>query len=735
MPAIRIVRWSNSYFACLLLGAACSRASHPAEATQPQVTLSDSAVRTTNDDATSEPAVGEDASSAHAASSSPDTGTPRDGGTDRNRGPESERGPEAGANSPRDSGAPGVVDAIHAPALSITVYPPSSSIALGAKQKFSATVTGTSDTRISWEVEETTGCGSIDNGGTYSGPPSSAVSACHVKATLQSDASVSGSATIFLVSASGTAQGCAAEPLRSTGQIHYVCDCQTGADSKCVAGNDSNNGLESSSPLQSFSKAASVFGSLRAGDTVAFCRGGRWNLSKGSGFSNSGCQKTNTCDVRDYGPPWADGSEAKPSIWLNGGSGGSTLMTFIHAAQHFEGYRVLNLDLHGTGKDNGLFFYNETTDVDLCNLTMDGFATSVQMGGGDSPAFGVQSNIVLRGSRVTNNTDIAYLATCDFCAVEDNYFDNNGVRSATTHTIYFASQAYKVGGQWVVHTSHGLRLARNEIHHSAQQCLGAPVVVHGRHEDVVIENNVIDASSAADDCWGPGVGCGGYGYGCWFRNTVIRGNTFRNLGNVGTDNSQCTGCTIENNLFVMNRGGTAVTLGGTKPRPAGDSTYNEWDGAVDDSTNNAIVRNNTFYLADASTAASAIEVFSGTGHVIENNAIMFAGGKSSSDACYRLPSNPATVLASADYNVCNITAGVGWLSYPPKYGTSLADWQAAGFEKHGQQRDPMFSNAPASFLPAKVSPLVNAGDAGQSPTDDLTHKQRDSQPDIGAFEL
>jgi hypothetical protein len=534
--------------------------------------------------------------------------------------------------------------------------------------------------------------------------------------------------------AAHASQSCASEPLRSTGQIHYVCDCQSGADGKCTAGSDNNNGLSPSSPLQSFSKAASTFRSMKAGETMALCRGGRWNVKTGAGFANSACQKASTCDLRDYAPPWGDGSESLPSVWLDGGSAGATLMTFLHAAQHFEGFRVLNLDLHGSGTDNGIFFYNETTDVDLCNLTMDGFAISVQMGGGDSPTFGLQSNIVLRSSRITNNTNIAYLASCDHCAIEDSYFDNDGARSATTHSIYFASQSYKVNGQFVVHAPQGMRLSRSEIHYSTQQCRGAPVVVHGRHQDVVIENNIIDAASAADGCWGPGVGCGAYPYGCWFRNVSIRGNTFRNLGNVASDNSQCTGCTIENNLFVMNRGGTGVSLGNTPSRPTGDSTYTEWDGSPDDPTSNVTVRNNTFYIQDAASASYAISIYSGTGHVIENNAIAFAGGKVATSACYRLPSNPTATVAAADYNLCNLPAGGGWAAYAPKYGTPLADWQAAGFEKHALQTDPLLSNPPQSFVPAAGSPLIDAADASACPKDDLTGKLRDPKPDIGAFE-
>ena len=526
---------------------------------------------------------------------------------------------------------------------------------------------------------------------------------------------------------------CASEPLRNTGQTHYVCDCQAGADKRCVPGNDGNDGLAPATPLRSYAKGASAFSSMRAGDSVAFCSGGRWDLKSGAGWSNSLCRKNGTCDIRDYAPPWGTGNEAKPSIWIDGGSGGATLMTFIHPPQHFEGYRVLNLDLHGGTEDVAIFFFNQTTDVDLCNLTADGFGISVQISGGDNPG-GVSSRIVLRNSRITNNSNIAYLAVCDDCSVEDNFFDNNGARNGTTHTIYFASQAYDVGGQTVVHTSQGMRLSRNEIHYSAQPCLGAPVVIHGRHQDVVIEDNVLDAASASDQCWGPGVGCGGYPYGCWFRNAVIRNNIFRNLGNVGSDNSNCTGCTIENNLFVMNRNGTGISLGGNKPRPKGDASYTRWDGAPDDPTSSVVLRNNTIYFTKAVTSAAAITLFSGTGLVIENNAIAFAAGRHEDSACYRLNDEPRGLLAAADHNICFMPAGNAWASVHPDHRIDLAQWQAAGFDRHSKQTDPMFNNPPMNFVPASGSPLVNTADASNAPKDDLERKPRDLQPDLGAFE-
>ncbi len=533
----------------------------------------------------------------------------------------------------------------------------------------------------------------------------------------------------------GAAQSCASEPLRATGTVYYVCDCQPGASSKCVAGSDSNAGTTPAAPFQGFAKAASTFAKMAAGDTVALCRGGRWSAT-GGGFANPNCRKDNTCDLRDYAAPWADDSEPLPSVWINGGTSGGTLITFSHVPQHQEGFRVFNLDLHGTRTDTAIFFWNETTDVDLCNLSMDGFNTSVNMSGGDKPEFGIPANIVLRRSRITNNSNLGYIAVCDNCAVEDCYFDNNGVVNATTHSVYFASTVWSTGGKNVVHETVGMRLSRNEFHHSKVQCNGAPVVVHGRHKNVILENNTMDAVSATDGCWGLGVGCGGYPYGCWFKDAIIRGNTIRGLGNTGTENNNCSNCIIENNLIILDRSGNGITLGGERPREAGHAQYTRSDGQLDQPTTNAVVRNNTIQFTDKAVSGRGISVSSGTGHTLENNAIHFTVGKvgPSDNLCYGLPSNPTAAVTSVDYNVCEVPPGAHWTSAPDAGALSLEAWQLlSSMDKHSRMQDPMFSDL-ESCLPAAQSPLVNAGNPTHSPSVDINGRLRDSQPDIGALE-
>ncbi|HEY5285171.1 MAG TPA: hypothetical protein VIM14_20425, partial [Polyangia bacterium] len=250
-------------------------------------------------------------------------------------------------------------------AISIIVNPASPSVTLGVTQQFAATIEGGPSGGVDWQVQEGTPCGGVDGTGLYTPPASVPAGACHIVATLLSDATVSGSTLIYLVKAGNPGQACAAEPLRSTGQIHYVCDCQSGADSKCVPGSDNNAGTSPAAPLQTFSKAADAFSKMNAGDTVALCRGGKWT-GRGGSLANTKCKKDSTCDLRDYAPPWGNGSEALPSLWSSGTGNGVTMISFTHESAHYEGYRVLNLDMHGSSADTALFFWNETTDVDLC---------------------------------------------------------------------------------------------------------------------------------------------------------------------------------------------------------------------------------------------------------------------------------------------------------------------------------------------------------------------------------
>ena len=93
------------------------------------------------------------------------------------------------------------------PQVSVSISPPSANVPVGSTVQFTATVTGTSNTSVTWSVNGTTGgnsnVGTISTSGLYTAP--SAVPSTNpvtVKATSQADTSKSAPASVRIMSAS-----------------------------------------------------------------------------------------------------------------------------------------------------------------------------------------------------------------------------------------------------------------------------------------------------------------------------------------------------------------------------------------------------------------------------------------------------------------------------------------------------------------------------------------------------
>jgi hypothetical protein len=80
------------------------------------------------------------------------------------------------------------------PAVTVSVAPLTASLLINATQSFSATVTGTANTAVSWTVQEGAAGGSVTAAGVYTAPASAGV--FHVIATSQADTTKSASATV-----------------------------------------------------------------------------------------------------------------------------------------------------------------------------------------------------------------------------------------------------------------------------------------------------------------------------------------------------------------------------------------------------------------------------------------------------------------------------------------------------------------------------------------------------------
>ena len=513
----------------------------------------------------------------------------------------------------------------------------------------------------------------------------------------------------------------------NAGTIYYACDCGTGADTDCVAGDDGNAGTSPDAPWQTWEYARTQFANLEPGDSIAFCRGGGFDNdgTAGTRWVNGQCLADNPCVVRDYEPPWASGDEARPRINALAGQHGFALEDGGNS-NHEEGYTFLNLDLRGSGDGNGFFIYNDIDDVLICNVAIDGFSIGVHAAGSNPADAGSDARnerINVLNSSITNNPGQGWLGACNGCGVDYTYFDNNGSAQAVyNHNIYFSGASGEVAV--------GMHAIGNELNRSAivgGECAGVSFVVHGEHDGLLIENNLVreDVDAAGGGCWGIAVDTGYGGDPEQFRNIVIRGNRVVNVGNVAIGLDACEDCVVENNVIIQEQSFGARGI-----------AVPDRDREADDLPMTGVtVRNNSIYFGPDASGTGIYLGGEGTGHVLVSNAVYYAGtndGWNCLDLDLALSSYDAV-----DNNLCYFPNAPGgeWMN---GVGT-LADWQSSSsLDASSVVTDPGFvsTTGPDFDLSPEsdTSPLVDSGHPTLSSNTDLTGTDRDDSPDIGAYE-
>jgi len=522
-------------------------------------------------------------------------------------------------------------------------------------------------------------------------------------------------------SIAGAATACAEMPLPTKGTIYYACDCGAGADPSCQPGSDSNPGTSPDKPWQTYKKAQGQFAALAAGDTIAFCKGGSFSGDK-SAWVNASCRADNVCTVRDYTPSWAGSTTAMPKL-----TGASLSLANEGGSAHEEGYQFLNLEFDGPGSGTGLFIYNDVKDVLVCNVVLNGFEDAIDAESALTPlgagSDGFNARITVRGSQIINNSDMGWIGACDACALEYNYFDHNGGNSATQHSIYFEGQKDASGN---IHKSTGERIIGNEMHHSVQGsgtgCGGTIFVVHGQHDQMLIQGNLIteDAGKSQEGCWGISL-APAYDTAEGFTNVTILGNTVVNVGNEPIEVEACQNCVIEDNLVIDD-----------DPYGSGISVHpTSGSGGSNDLTLQAVqVLNNTVYQIGTEGVGITLGG-QGTNHVLAGNAVV--GTAKTQWTCLGLD-----LAASAYYSDHNLCWDAAEKSGAWTKDGALAAWQTkSGLDAHSLWADPMFKNAADSsydFTAQAGSPLLGAGDPAHGSTVDISGKARPSPPDIGAYQ-
>ena len=154
-----------------------------------------------------------------------------------------------------------------------------------------------------------------------------------------------------------------------------------------------------------------------------------------------------------------------------------------------------------------------------------------------------------------------------------------------THSIYLGGDRSQMGT--AIQTAQVI--SGNEVHPPAGTN-GTALVVHGNHSGTLIENNrlLFDLGQPQAGGWGIALrpGYGGQGMGERNANTIVRGNTVVNAGNLGIEVDVCQNCLIENNLVVNTQ---QFTVGIAVP----EQVFGTADAMA---ATNVTVRNNTTYL-------------------------------------------------------------------------------------------------------------------------------------------
>lgn len=504
---------------------------------------------------------------------------------------------------------------------------------------------------------------------------------------------------------------------------YYFSDCQAGADAMCVPGNDANPGTSPSAPKRSLTAANALLDKVSAGDQILLAKNGSWtSVTSAFWTGNNRGTATNHIVIADYAPTGYSGS-AKPLITLTGKKASCLVITNGGAIPvHKEGFTFKNIKCVGVGMNGiadatGINTYNDVSDVLLENLDISGFTLGVYPS--DGRVLGVVTkNLTLRNSYIHDNSTQGFLGGGPNLLIEGNTFDNNGFIATTgvplsrNHNIYLTAQNFT-----------GAVIRGNKLTRSAMctpgtgyacgtygQCQGAPLIIHGTANDLVIENNIVDESSGATDgCYGIQVAPGYPTIAEAFPGAIVRGNRVVNVGATAIDIGSCPNCVIEDNVIAWTNSPKSTVIGITAP-----SGNVRAEDAVD---TNLTVRNNSIYISGADAYSRAIQLTStGSGHNVVNNLIFYAADTSASAKCFVTTGLDISKFNTFDNNLCYSDRSDHLVRYSQAYATLTGNTgaQAAGFDVHGKNVHPLISmpspgNGYSMALSSPNSPAASGG--------------------------
>src|SRR5947209_6005987 len=473
--------------------------------------------------------------------------------------------------------------------VSVTISPTSATVAAGGTQQFSAVVQNTSNTAVTWQVNEVTGgnatVGTISSSGLYTAPgvvPNPAT--VTVTAVSQADATKSAAAQVTITAVAGIA--------------FYV----------STTGSDSNPGTLSS-PWRTIQRAAN---SVQAGDTV-YVRGGVYNES--ANISVSGSLIAGSIRFQSYPGETAivDGTGLVPPTSSPQGLINITNQSYI-SIQGFEirnyqtssasaipagiwvsgsgsNIQILNNVVHNivttseaSGNAFGIAVYGTAAPASLDSVTISGNQV-YNLKTGQSESVNVDGNVtnfVITNNSIHDNDNIG-IDVIGFEGVSPDpsydYARNGTVAGNTVYNIsainnpgegnqYDANGIYVDGGSQVV-------IERNLIHH-----VDIGIEMASEHRGhvtsfVIARNNLVYSANSI------GITIGGYAsnVGGTDHCTIVNNTLFKNdTKNTGSGEFQiqyyATNNVLKNNIvYASSQGRFINNYTNSEPDPA-DVDYN-----------------------------------------------------------------------------------------------------------------------------------------------------------------
>jgi hypothetical protein len=550
--------------------------------------------------------------------------------------------------------------------VSVTISPSSVTLATLATQAFTATVSGNSNTAVTWEVNGVSGGSSsaglisttvlgTANEAIYLGPSTvPSPSAISVTAVSQADPTKSATATVTIQT-----------PSRS-GVIYYV----------STSGSDSNPGTLSQ-PWRTIQHAAN---SVHAGDT-AEVEGGTYNEIVTMKTSGNATQGYITFTNYSGQTPALDGTG------LSVGSSGQTGLFSLEGTFSYiiiQGFEIRNFKSSAKGKvPVGIDFEGAGSNIEIVNnhihniaqtLTScnDANALAIAIYGTQAPAS--ISNLTLSGNEIDHNTtgcseNVSFDGNVQYFVESNNLVhdgDNIGLDNIGFEGVSPKVNYDQARDGWVFqNTIYNITSTTNPVYHDQ---VGADAYYCDGCTRVIVERNLIHDSDLSEMASEHSGHTSSY---VIFRNNVIY-----------------------HSLYVgLSIGGYSKGVGGT---------------------DHCMIVNNSLWDdgTDGSSGLGELQIqYYATNNIIENN---IAYASPTGYLLYDYTSSEAHP-ATLDYNLYYSTVGAG---------SSLWDWQGksiAGFstyqsksaqDAHSVFANPQYDNIstpPYNLDVMSTSPAVNAG--------------------------